>query len=69
MALKTPSDEFYRKTITMYSYLNSETYPKYDSLYNKIMEVLKDITQFSSRVTNEVVNPSKDKLAMYRLNN
>ena len=53
----------------MHSYLNSAIYPKYDALYNKIMAVLKDITQFSSGVTNEVINPSKDKLAMYRLNN
>ena len=58
--LKSPSDEFFKNTIRMRSYLNSETYTKYDNLYGKIMEVLKDITQFSSGITNEFINPSKD---------
>jgi hypothetical protein len=67
--LKPPSDEFYKKTITMHSYLSSETYHQYDNLYGKIMNILIDITQFSSGITLETINPAKDKFAISRLNN
>ena len=69
MELKPPSDIFFKNTITMRSYLNSDIYIKYDRIYGKIMEVLKDVTQFSSGITNGFINTSKDKFAMIRLHN
>ncbi len=62
-----PSSDFLKELLSMRSYLSSDTYKKYDLIYGKITQILKDITHFGSCLTNELVFPHNDKFAMIRL--
>jgi hypothetical protein len=67
--LKEPSDDLFKRTITLSSYLNSRTYKNYESLYGSLIEILKDISMFNSCIINESISTVADKYAMIRLQN
>jgi hypothetical protein len=67
--LKEPSDDLFKRTITLSSYLNSKTYKNYKLLYGSLIEILTDISRFNSFIMDESIRPSTDKYTMIRLHN
>jgi hypothetical protein len=67
--LSHPSEDFFKKTIILRSYLSNDSFTKYDLLYAKIMDISTDITKFNTCITKGLIKHSEDKFAMLRLRN